>query len=63
MSDHGDGFVAQFRGRCVECDQVIEVGERIGAITGGGYAHVVCPDEPDERPTRFQGTTLDEMGF
>lgn len=57
------GFVAQFRGRCVECDQAIEIGDEIGAITGQGYQHIHCPDAPDERPTKYQGTTLEEMGF
>lgn len=68
------GFIAQFGGECAECEDSIEVGDLIiGA--GHGYAHVDCVDldddeneespdpEPDEKPTRFQGTSLDEMGF
>jgi hypothetical protein len=57
------GFVARFRGRCTECEQVIEVGDLAGGNADRGYRHVTCPDAPDERPTQFQGTTLDEMGF
>lgn len=56
-------FTAQFRGRCSECGQEIEVGDRIGGISGEGYKHVTCPDEVQPRPTKFQGTTSEEMGF
>jgi hypothetical protein len=57
-------FVAQFVGRCTECDERIEVGDRI-RVSGDAYAHVNCDDpaERPEKPTRFQGTSLKEMGF
>lgn len=59
-------FAAQYRGTCVECLDEITVGEQITTTVrygASGYAHVTCPDTPDERPTRFQGTSLYEMGF
>jgi len=57
---HDPGFEAKFPGECAECWGRIEVGDLIEHAIGDGYRHVKCPEA---RPTRFQGTTLDEMGF
>jgi hypothetical protein len=67
------GFVAQFLGRCTECEEIIEVGDLILGAAGSGYQHIECVEldddeespvpEPEEKPTKFQGTSLDEMGF
>lgn len=67
------GFEAQYPGECTECEHTIEVGDRIVGAPGVGYQHVECADlvddeespasEPREKPTRFQGSSLDEMGF
>lgn len=67
------GFDAQFVGQCSECEYVIEIGDRIVGAPGVGYQHVDCADlvddgespapEPKEKPTKFQGTSLEEMGF
>ena len=55
-------FVAQFASLCVECDEPIDAGDLIRSCKEG-YRHVVCPEDVPEKPTRFQGTTLAEMGF
>jgi hypothetical protein len=68
------GFIAQFVGRCTECERTIEIGDPIGGIPGTGYQHVDCLDLDDddessgtdhlaEKPTRFVGTDDESMGF
>jgi hypothetical protein len=54
---------AKFRGVCGECDQTIDLDEMIEQRRPSlDWVHVSCPDvEP--KPTKFQGTTLEEMGF
>lgn len=56
------GFEAQFPGDCVECDEPYDRGDRI-AGSNGDYRHVECPEAHPVRPTKFQGTSLEEMGF
>lgn len=57
------GFAARFQGWCDDCDQRIEVDEQITGAGTGKFVHVDCPETAPEKPTRFQGTTLEEMGF
>lgn len=59
------GFPATLRGWCDECDYRIEIDEMItGADYGHGrYRHVNCPEVASEKPTRFVGSTDEEMGF
>lgn len=59
--DH-PGFPATYPGYCRECLERIEVGSLIQSEREG-YRHVVCPEAVPEKPTRFQGTSLEEMGF
>jgi hypothetical protein len=54
---------AMFPGRCAECDEPFHAGVQITNKPGVGYCHVDCPEVAPEKPTRFQGTTLEEMGF
>lgn len=59
-------FTAQFHGVCVECEDRIEPGQiiRRKSTQPVKYAHEQCPDDLTALPpTKFQGTTLDEMGF
>jgi hypothetical protein len=51
------GFPARFQGWCAECDYRIEVDELITAVGNGQFAHTACPEE---KSTRFTGTTLEE---
>lgn len=59
-------FPAKFAGVCKECDKFISVGQEIFRLESGGYAHA-NPDECDgvgpTKETKFQGTTLDDMGY
>lgn len=57
------GFPARFQSRCSECGESIEVDDRIVYVIDGGYRHAVCPEIMPEKPTKFQGTTLEDMGF
>ena len=57
------GLDARFQGWCDDCDQRIEIGELIHTGGSGKFVHVECPDAAAEKPTKFQGTTLEEMGF
>lgn len=59
-------FIAQYPGTCWACDESIEIGQQIESANGDaheGYQHVVCPEAKEPKPTKFQGTSLDEMGF
>lgn len=59
-------FEARYRGECDECGQPIEVGDRIRPTGERTYAHVQCPDDQavsTRRPTPFQGTSTDQMGY
>jgi len=58
-------FTAEYASTCSECFGRIEPGDRIvgdrdapGAPT---YRHATCA--PVEKPTKFQGHTLDDMGY
>lgn len=60
----GPGWPAQYGGaECPECYERIKVGELIDHAIGDGYRHVKCPEVEPEKPTKFQGTSLEEMGF
>lgn len=61
-------FEAKYKGVCLaECGDPILPGERIMYV-GTVTVHEACAqDAPvagaDEKPTKFQGTSLDEMGY
>lgn len=57
-------FPARYPGLCGECDGPFDFDDPIRRTSPGRgqYAHERCPD-PEDKPTRFQGTTLEEMGF
>jgi hypothetical protein len=61
------GFPARYPGVCTECDEPIKVGDQIITRGNGGnlpdYRHAICPEAVPEKPTRFQGTTLEDMGL
>jgi len=45
------------------CDEPINIGDPIWKNdTLGEYVHDQCPDETATK-TRYQGTTLDDMGY
>lgn len=52
---------AKWAGRCPICLELFPEGADV-RHTEQGWAHEVCPDE-DPLPTKFKGTTLEEMGF
>lgn len=53
-------FLAKYDGPCARGDQVA-AGDRV-TYEEGQIVHVECHrDEP--KPTKFQGSTLDEMGY
>jgi hypothetical protein len=56
-------FEAQYNGSCAGCDGRIAIGDRVTYTTDGGVVHENCPDQLFESDTKFQGTTLDEMGY
>lgn len=56
-------FPAQFAGHCPECGERIEIGDLLIRAPEDGYQHAVCPEATPEKPTKFQGTTLESMGF
>jgi hypothetical protein len=57
-------LVARYPGVCSECDTRFLPGEPItGAQYGKGYQHAACPEDLPEKPTRFVGSTDEEMGF
>ena len=48
-------IVAQYEGRCANCDHIIHVGERIEKVVGG-WQHEACPaDQPDDQPEHYDG--------
>jgi hypothetical protein len=55
---------AKFEGTCSECDKKINIGDAIErADDMVGWRHVTCPVDTTEKPTKFQGTTLEDMGY
>jgi hypothetical protein len=56
-------FPAKYAGQCVECGCRIQVDDEIERGTEGGYVHVTCPEDIPTKPTKFQGTDLESMGF
>lgn len=59
-----EGFSAAYRSDCTWCPEEIQIGELISSTGGGGYRHVNCPwDDEDEKPTKFAGSSDEEMGF
>ncbi len=56
-------FAARFAGECPECGGRIELGDQLVFVEELGYAHEACPDALPEKSTKFQGTSLEEMGF
>lgn len=58
-------FQARYRGLCCECGEPFEVDTPINSSRNnpGRYQHEICPEDEPEKPTRFVGTTLEEMGF
>lgn len=61
-------FEARFPGRCAQGDY-IEPGESIRYGEQNTVEHVECPDPTavaaakTDRPSRFEGTSIDEMGY
>jgi hypothetical protein len=59
-------FEARYAGRDPACGEPIEVGERVMYV-GTVLVHEACAAEApaghSEKPTKFQGTSLDAMGY
>jgi hypothetical protein len=55
-------LTAEYAGWCLECEEAIEPGEQI-RTDDGEWVHVKCPPAPSKKPTKFQGTSLEAMGF
>jgi hypothetical protein len=57
-------ITARYPGVCQECEGRFLPGEAItSAEYGRGYQHAECPEVAVEKPTRFVGSTDEEMGF
>jgi hypothetical protein len=65
-------FEARYRSTCPDCQGPIVPGEMIRSVGPGQFVHDLCPDDPDpvvstrgssRRPTPFQGTSTDPMGY
>lgn len=57
---------AEFEGVCGACEKKIHVGDSIEPEPGRRpkqWRHVTCPVATENKPTSFQGTTLDDMGY
>lgn len=69
MSDRRAPIEARYVGTCAaNCSSPIYIGDSILATDDERWAHVECMEDVEsvareEKPTRFQGTSLDEMGF
>lgn len=64
MSDLPRGVIAaKFESWCDECDCRIEQGQEIIKDGPGHWIHVECPDDIPDRPSKFEGTSLDDMGY
>jgi hypothetical protein len=57
------GFPAQYSGHCPECGERIEIGDMLIRTPNDSYSHAACPDVSDEKPTKFKGSSDEEMGF
>lgn len=56
-------FVARYPGKCSNCFRPIEAGQEV-AYVDDELVHVqVCEAATEAKPTKFQGTSLDEMGY
>ena len=61
-------FEAKYAGFDPACEEPINVGERV-LYVGSVLVHEACAASYDptrtagQRPTKFQGTTLEDMGF
>lgn len=59
-------FKARFESECWACDTPIEKGDLIKYDASDHVLHApTCPElrRPRDRPTRFEGTNDDEMGY
>lgn len=61
-------FPAQYKGECMSgCGEEIEEGQLIVNIGGQEYVHEGCQKrlvaDEDGKRHKFQGTTLEEMGY
>lgn len=56
-------FEAKYPGECWACGEPIEPGQLIESTPVCNYQHVKCPNQPTERPTKFQGSSLEAMGY
>jgi hypothetical protein len=54
-------FEARYSGTCERCDEPIQPGDRIRPTGMGTYEHATCDVRPPA--TRFEGTSLDRMGY
>lgn len=43
----GRPFAAAYAGRCVDCEERYEPGDRIRRVSTGGYLHADCGDEDE----------------
>jgi hypothetical protein len=59
-------FEARFPGRDPACGERIEVGDRVMYV-GTVLVHEACaadaPAGQSDKPTKFEGTTLEDMGY
>jgi hypothetical protein len=56
-------FLAKYSGQCSDCGEPIEVGEEIQPTGPNRYEHVSCPENIEQKPSQFEGTTTEEMGY
>ena len=59
---HLVSFEAKYAGRCGNCLERIAIGDRVHYVDDA-LSHVDCDAEPEPRPTKFQGSSLEDMGF
>lgn len=59
-------FLAVYDGYCHLCMGKIREGQMIESTEYNGmkkYQHCLCPEPEEPKPTRFQGSSDEEMGF
>jgi hypothetical protein len=57
-------FIAQYKGTCAACDLEIKPGDEVQYTSTKGITHVLCPEQDDDtKHYRYQGTSLEEMGY
>lgn len=56
-------FTAKYGGLCQSCPEPIRPGDEIRGAVGDGFVHAECPEDVEPKPTKFQGTSLEDMGY